>query len=481
MGRAAFRGSVFMGAAQAVQFASSMISLLIVARLLSPDDYGVVAMCTPITAFLLLFQDFGLSSATIQARSISPEQVSTMAWLNVGISLVIAAILIAISPLVSAFYGDVRAGYFTAASALTVIVSGLSLQQLAMLTREHRFGALAWTSTAGSLGNLGGAIVGALVLRDYWAIFVGQVCAAVAGTLVPFLLSPWRPSLAFSIAKVRSLLGFGSALTGFTLLNVVSRNADNLLIGRFWGPIQLGHYDVSYKLILMPLNNVNAPMSRVMLPILARVREEDTRFRHIFLSVLRGITFLTMPGLIVAVALSDNLLPWALGQHWRAASPILFWLVLAGLFQPTNNVIGLLFVALGRGKELFQFGIIRTACIVAAFAISVQFSVVALASAYFWVTLVISPANWLWGARGTPVRFLDILKAIAPIFFASGAVGLALRYVEHGVPFAVLLIVGTGTAYLASFVVLLANPSARKQVRDVGQMVRVVLMLGRRS
>jgi len=455
VGNIALRGSLIVGGAQVLRVMAMLVSTILVARLLSPDDYGVVSMTAPITALLVLLQKFGVTDAAVQAPSLSNKQTNSLMWFNILVATFIALVLLALSPLAGLFYNDSRVAYYSAASASVIFISGFSLLQMALLTRELRFKEIASIELFAALVNVGVSIAFAYVFRNYWAIFAGQISSVITVTLLSWTFCRWRPDRRFSLGGIRNIVTFGGTLTGFQLLNYLSRHMDSVLIGKVWGATQLGLYNVSYKLMLFPLNNINYPLSRVMLPLLATIRDDDDRYRHVFLFALRGVVLLTVPGLVTAAVLSEKLLPWLLGDQWSAVSPLFFWLVLAGLSQPISNVVGWLFISRRRGVELVKFGVLQAVTLMVAFGVGVVFGAKGVAIAYFVAMAVLSPCYWAWGARGTPVQFSDILKVLLPIVVSLVFSAMVIYSFKDRAPFILTFFCSIIFAYVISIVSVL--------------------------
>jgi PST family polysaccharide transporter len=410
MGRKALGGALYTGAAQALTVVLSILSTIVVARILSPGDYGVIAMAAPITNFILLFQNLGLGQAVIQSKAISSQQLTGLFWINIAASGVIAVVLLLISPIVGWFYDDARAGYIVAASAVTVLVGGTVLQHVALLNRELRFRALSTATAAMVTTNFVATVVAALVLRSYWALWLGTLAGTVINAIVLWSLDSWRPSMSISMKGTREMLKFGAGVTGFNLFNFVSRNLDNVLIAHAWGSAAVGLYDRAYRLMMFPIQNINGPISQVMLPVLGRLRDEPERFRRAFLMAAQAIQLAAVPGMAVAVASSDELIPFLLSDRWAAAASIFFWLGLNALIQPLANSAGWLFIASGRTGVLMRWGAVSSAITVLSFVIGLKWGAVGVAIAYFTGSAIRSPFLYHLCVRGTSVLAGDFYR-----------------------------------------------------------------------
>ncbi len=224
----------------------------------------------------------------IQSKDLTREQVSGAFWVNLGISFAILVAMAASAPPIAAFYGDPRAGYVAAASGAVVFLGGFALQHTALLNRELEFGRLAMIDVATGATAFVATLGAALWLRCYWALVVGNAASAALNVALVWTASAWRPDLRPNFRAARTLLPLGGSITTFNLLNYLSRNLDNVLIARFHGSAQLGLYDRSYRLMMFPITNVTAPLSRVMLPVLSRLRDDPARYRSAFLTAVTG-------------------------------------------------------------------------------------------------------------------------------------------------------------------------------------------------
>ena len=463
MSRRAFGGAVYIGIAQFAKIAATVISTIIVARILSPGDYGVIAMAAPVLGFILLFQDLGLSQATVQAPTLSDDQSNALFWLNIIASVAIAVALLAISPFVARFYDDYRTGQFVAASALTILITGTANQHAALLNRNLRFRALSVISITASITTLLATIAAAMVLRNFWALWIGAAAGMVVNSAMTWLSSSWRPSRPGSFRGSGDMIRFGGALTGFSLINFLCRNLDNVLVARVWGAGPVGLYDRSYKLMMFPIQNINAPAAKIMVPILSRLQDEPERYRRAFLLALRAILTLATPGIAVACATSDRLVPFLLGDRWAGATPIFFWLSLAAFVQPIGNATGWLFISSGRGKAMAQWGAVAGAVLITSFAVGVQWGAVGVAKAYFIGTVTMLPLLFLWCVKGTPIKSGDIYREVLLNTGLGGTCWIVSQVMEAtAIPFYVILFLCLSISYGLSLAIFLSRPDGRE-------------------
>ncbi len=272
------RGGAVTLVAQAIKFVLRMGSTVVLARLLSPEDYGLIGMATVVIGFVQLFKDLGLSAATVQKSEINHQQVSTLFWINLIISFAIALLVIALAPLVARFYDEPLLRGITMALAITFIFGGLTVQHQALLQRQMRFAALAKIEIISMLVGVIVAVASAWYGLGYWALVHMQIATVITNAIAVWLSCSWRPGLPSQDSAIKSMLAFGGNLTGFRLVNYFSRNLDNLLIGRYWGSQQLGLYAKAYQLVLLPIEQINSPVNSVALPTLSSLQSEPEKY-----------------------------------------------------------------------------------------------------------------------------------------------------------------------------------------------------------
>jgi PST family polysaccharide transporter len=459
--------------AQVVLLTTQIASVVVLSRLLAPADFGLMAMVVPLLALVGLVQDFGLLQATVQRRGITQDEVSFLFWVNMGASVALAVMLAGLATLVGSFYADARVGPLVVALAFIVVISGASAQPGAILQRRLRFGRVAAISATGAVAALVTAVLFALVRPDHWALFAGMV----AGTLIPAVLTwlsaGWLPSRPRYIPVWRKLLGFGAGVTGFNIANFVTHNADNILIGRAWGGVELGLYDRAYKLLLFPLNQVSNPLARVMIPGLSRLVAEPHRYRSAFLRVQRLVLIVALPGIAAAIAHADRLVPLALGQQWLASAPIFQALGFAGLLQMVNSPAGWLFISQGRSGDYLVWGLAMAAISVGAMLAGLPYGGLGVAAALSVAQYVKTPVLWFWLCRKGPVAVGDVVRSVGPLLVGSHAALGVIWLTRDMVPGGDVAVIAGGTvlSYAVTAVMILPFPSGRATLREAAGLL----------
>lgn len=405
------------GASIVIQTATS----LILARILVPGDFGLVGMVTPFIAVFTIFGNLGFTSGVLQREHVTAGQLSALFYTNLVLTLVLTAAFPIASPFIARLYDTPQAQPIAIVLSLVLLSSGLSSLQMSLAQRALRFDVLLVaeliSQTTSSLLSLW------MALNDfgYMALAWRFPAQSLIYAVVLWLRSDWWPGRPDWSEGTRSLMSYGAHTLGFNLLNITGRQGDNVLIGWRYGHIELGPYALAYRLFLMPMQMITAPLQQVMVPALARLRDEPQRFAHWYLSVLRVIVFLSLPPLIALTLSVDELVHVVLGPKWEAAVPILRWLLPVGALHVSYVTISWLMMAMGRADRQFRWAVIVIPLNLAAFVVGLPWGAEGVAIAYAAINWALYLPGFLYAIRGTPVTVRRVLSALIPGFATCGA------------------------------------------------------------
>ena len=472
------RGGMVTLSSQGLKFGLGIAATVILARLLTPQDYGLIGMVAVITGFVSIFKDLGLSLVTIQREEINSEQISTLFWINCGLSLAVLLVTVIISPAVSWFYREPRLTLITIGFASGFLFSGLAVQHEALLRRQMRFTALSILEIGSLIAGIVVAIILAALGARYWALVANQLTQTLVYAGGVWFVCDWRPRWPSRASDVRSMLSFGGNLTGFHVINYFARNLDNMLIGRFWGSWQLGLYAKAYQLLLLPIDQINSPIAAVAIPALSRLTSSPERYRRAYLRMLEKITMITMPGMMFMIMTSDWIVSIALGNKWSDASRIFAVLGLAGMVQPLANSTGWLFISQGRTRDMFRWGIIGSAIMIASIVAGLSWGGLGVATSYSvtFIFVVLPLLIWFVGRTG-PVRSVDFYRTSFPAVCSTVFVFAALFGFRHAVTISHPFYGLAASALLAAAVtllVLVVLPKGRAALLDVRHSVALI-------
>lgn len=466
--RRSLRGGLIAFGSQAVRFIAQFGGTILLARLLTPHAFGLVAMIAALSVLLDLVKELGLSAATIQRPVITQQQVSTLFWINAGFGCLLALFLLLAAPIIAGFYGEPELTSVTRWLALGFIVSGLTIQHWALLRRQMRFTAIAVIETGAELLALTLAVICAVKGAGYWALVVQRVAGPTITLIASWALCPWRPGLPARDADIAGMLRFGGSVTGFNLLSAAARSFDQVLIGWLWGPVVLGFYERAAKLVLVPLNNLNAPLYAVAMPALSRLEGQPDRYRHAFLMVFEKFAMVTMPPAALAAVTADWVVGLLFGSQWHEAAPFVASFSVAAVTLPATLAVALLYLSQNRSADMLRAGLADTGAVAVAVLAGLPFGAVGIAVAYAVANLVLRLplAIWIGGSRG-PVNRRDLTCALIPSLAAATAVAGIVAALRHNgwltanEPLWGLLL-GLGISVPVAFAVFLAIPRSRR-------------------
>ena len=474
----AVRGGTVTLLGQFGRFVTQMGGTMILARLLTPGDYGLVAMVSAFLRFIEIFKDLGLSAATIQRPKINHGQVSTLFWINAGLGLLMTLLAIAISPLIAGFYDESALIPIACTFGVSFTLNGLTIQHQALLRRQLQFFRLALIDYLAIFFSVGIAIIMAYRGFGYWALVSQPITGTLTSLIGVWVACHWRPGPPVRHSGVRQMLAFGGNLTGFSVVNYFARNADKVLIGWAWGQSTLGLYDKAYQLFLLPIRQLNTPLSAVAIPTLSRLMEDPQTYRRTYLRVIEKIVMLTMPGIAVMIVTADWLILIVLGSQWVEAASIFMLLAIAGFTQPVSNANGWLFTSQDRTGEKLRLVLVTGSLIVLSIIIGLPYGAEGVAASYaVIVILIVTPLQYYVVGRKGPVSTWDIYRTILPSCLISIIVALSLyllrTYVDIEKP-----VVGVLAAGICGAVVTLALffllPSGRAGLRDFKQTLKML-------
>jgi PST family polysaccharide transporter len=370
--RLSVRGGAATFAGQGMKFLLNLGSTMILARLLTPQDFGLIAMVTALTGFIMIFKDLGLSMATVQRAEINHGQISTLFWINVALSVALMLITLALAPAVAWFYQDPRLAAVTAVLSIAFIFSGLTVQHQALLRREMRLSTVAIIDVLSLAAGLVTAILCGWTGLGYWSLVWMQIAIAATNAVGVWVASGWLPGRPVRRSGVRSMIAFGGYLTAFSFVNYFTRNLDNVLIGRICGADALGLYSRAYSLLLFPIGQITAPMTAVAVPALSRIQNEPERYHRFYLKAIKLIAYLSMPLVAAMGVLSSELVQLVLGEKWLPASPIFMVLAVAAFWSPVATTVGWIYISSNQPRRMFVWSCIMTPLTVLSFVIGIQ-------------------------------------------------------------------------------------------------------------
>ena len=443
-------------------------SQVVLARLLLPTDYGLVALTGVFMAFAAMLTQLGLAAAVVQSRRVTERLLSTAFWLNVLSGIAVTGALVAAAPLVADFYGDERVTNLLRVSSLSFTLSCAAVHS-ALLQRSLQFKKLGSLEVLGAVIGLGATIVLAWQGFGAYSLVLGPLLQTTLMTGVFWWRVRWLPRTFMHRRELGELWRFGAGLTGSNILNFVARNADTVLLGRFAGAADLGLYSRSYTLMMAPLNQVTGVITRVLLPAFAEMQHDLPRLRRAWLMTIRASLAIGLPASLGIAVSAPAFVETLYGARWLGMATVLALLSASVPPQLIGRNLGPVYQAMGRTGLQFKITAIATTVTVSAILIGLPWGIEGVALALliktwttFWVSLlpVMRLIELTWLQLWRSVRTL-LLAALVMVVLA-----LAVRLALDAPSWVVLIAqVGAGaTGYLGSLRVL--DPEAFKGVAD---------------
>lgn len=429
LGGRTVRGGALAVGAQVVRMALTLATYAVLARLLAPEDFGLVAMAGTVTAFVQLFKDLGLSTATIQRKELDQDTVSALFVMNLAMGLAVMLLAWAVAPLAARLFDDPRVTTLVMAMAVAMPVSAAGAQHRALLNRQMRWWTLHGLDIATMLAGAATAIVLAAGFGvGYWALVAQSCVGAVVGVVLLWTFMPWRPTRVGNWTGGRSALRFGLNLTGAKILHYLHRQADNVLIGWYWGAGELGFYTRAYTLLTLPLNLVNGPISSAVIPALSRLQNNDARWRAAFLEAFAGTNVIGCAIATLLATTAEPLVFLAYGEQWSRSADVFFYLSLSMFAATSANTAGWRFVSRGQTDRMLKWSVFSTCVRLITFALSLPYGIVFFAQIYAATTFVLFFPHIWYIVRQTPLTISEILQINMPIIAAGLITVFGVRY-----------------------------------------------------
>jgi len=406
--------------------ALQITTTIILTRYLSPSDFGLMSMAFVITGFLNVFRDLGTSPAIIRQKEISDILLSTIYWFNIFFGFVTSILIFSFAPMIARFYEEERLITIFQLLSISFILTSIGIAHQAILEKNLNFSVLAKIElTSTFIGSFVGIIMS---IKNYGVlslVFQTLVTSSVS-TILLVKYSQWKPMLNFQFKQLQTIAKFSLNLTGFNVFNFVVRNADNLLIGKYLGAQQLGYYNLAYKILVYPVQNISSVVSRVMFPVFSQFQEDDNLFRETYLKMIKAIAFITFPLMLGLMVMSKHFVLTVLGKEWEPVIMLLIIFSPIGLIQSIDATTGIIFQAKGKTDWMFWWGIATGILSICAFIIGLQWGILGVAFSYLCATLIWTYPGLVIPLKFIGLKFMDIYNHLFRTLIISGIMSIIL-------------------------------------------------------
>jgi O-antigen/teichoic acid export membrane protein len=420
----AARGVGWTATARIAQLLMSILISAILARLLTPSDFGLIAMVLVFSNFVAIFSGIGLPSAIVQKQEVSDEALSSTFWISVGIGALLTFALAAAAPLIAAFYSQPSLTLLVVFLSTTFFITSFANVSYGLLQKRMNFKALAVISVCatGVSGIIGVflAVSGYGVWSLAWYTFLGSVITAV----FTLIYARWVPRFLLGLRHMKGLLGFGANLTGFSFVNYFTQNMDNLLVGRFLGSAALGFYNLAFNLLVLPVSSISDVVGRVMFPALSIIQHDKQLVRKAYVTANRYIAAVSFPLMIWVLVTAPQLVRVVYGPKWISVIPLIQIFALAGLEQSIDTNVGWIFLSQGRTDVLFKVGVFTTVLLVISFVVGLRGGVEGVVLAYTVAIYLKAYPVYVVAFRLIDMKVKDALAPLWSVTLAALMLGI---------------------------------------------------------
>jgi PST family polysaccharide transporter len=419
--------------AQAAAQFSSFVITAILSRLLAPADFGLLGMVAVFTGFAMLISKAGLGQALIQKQEqdLHDDHYSSAFWLNVGIGVVMTLVLCLISPFIAHFYDEPRLQPIIIVTSLVFLIAPANIIQRTILQKDMNFRRLAViriisTVSAGTFG-VGLALSGFGV----WSLVAIPLLETLFSVALMWIKTDWKPERRFRLGAIGELSSYAANYTGYTVVDYLARNADNLLVGRFLGAVALGIYARAYSLMFLPISQIFVVVSQVMYPAFAKIQEDHARVRSVYEKSVSMTVLMSAPMMLGLYAVAEPFILAIYGPKWADVVPILESLAIVGFIRSVTITGQWIFQSQGRVDIMFRWEIIRTPLFLLGFFISVYLQdLTVLGQIYLIVTLILLPIDLYLPTRIIGLRLTQLITSVLGITICAAIMAALVKVTD---------------------------------------------------
>ncbi|MGB9845756.1 MAG: lipopolysaccharide biosynthesis protein [Methanothermobacter tenebrarum] len=422
----AMKGGLISISSRIILLGIQFIGIVVLARLLSPDDFGLIAMAQVFTNLFFVFQDVGLTDATIQASQLNHKIASTLFWINSGIGVLIALIVFILAPFAVMFFKRPQLLPILFAYATIFIFYGLSFQHQALLKRKLKFMQIGIIGVVSYFLATSTAILMAIFGIKYWALVFRDIIAAISYMILSWFFCSWRPGCPEKSEEVKKLVKFGANSVGFYIINYFSNNFDKTIIGKKFGSEPLGFYSRAYYIAATPAGQLSQSLFHVAISTLSKLREDKEKLKKYYYNAISLISFIGMPFSAYIVVMNKELIYLLLGPKWNPTADLFAILGLSAGLNIIYQTNGWLHVSLGRSDRWLKWGIFSSIILTIGMLIGMKFGIKGIAWAYTLTIILLTIPAILFAGKIINISLSLFIKSILKNTISAGISGLIL-------------------------------------------------------
>jgi O-antigen/teichoic acid export membrane protein len=406
--------------------AAYLVISVVLTRLLSPQDFGLVGMVLVFAGFATIFTDLGFGASLIQKLDLSQHHKNAVFWISIAAGALVTLIVAAAAPYIASFYSVPALQPLTVVISLIFFINAFSTVNVALLQKSMNFRKLAVAQLTAIVLSGIAAIYLAISGFGVWSIVAMYVANAIVYVATIWIITPWRPDFSLQWDALKDLSKFSRNLLGFSAFNYWTRNGDNLLIGRYAGSAALGIYARSYTILLLPVAQVSGVIANVMFPALSAIQKDVGRVRDLYLKSISVISLVTFPLTLGLLVVAQSFVLALFGDKWTGMIPILQVFCLLGALQSIGTTVGWIYQSQGRTDTMFRLGLISGSIFIISFVVGLRWGAIGVAVAYTLANVLVWYPTWAIPARLIDLDFVTMLRSLAPTFCGAAVMAFCV-------------------------------------------------------
>ncbi|MBW7897485.1 Teichuronic acid biosynthesis protein TuaB [Candidatus Brocadiaceae bacterium B188] len=376
------KGLTWSGTSQVITQISQFSITAILARLLSPNDFGLLGMTVVFTNFINIFCEMGVSGALIQRQDLDERHYSSVFWLNIMAGIVLTFITIAISPYIAKFYSEPKLKPILMLISINFFITSFTIVQKTILSKDMDFKKIAVIDIVAVIISGVVGIYFAYLGYGVWSLIYRLLALTSISMILLWALSTWKPKFIFSMDAIKDIFSFSANLMGFNVINYIARNIDNLLIGKFLGSEPLGYYTLAYRLMLYPIQNISGVIGKVMFPAFSRIQNDLEKVRTTYLKMIKAISLVTFPLMFGLFAVAPEFVNVLFGEKWQPTVMLIRILCICGIFQSVGTTVGNIILSQGRAGLQFQMQLVGTILVTIFIVVGLKWDIIGVSISY---------------------------------------------------------------------------------------------------
>jgi polysaccharide transporter, PST family len=430
LGRASLRSGMIFVTARGLNIFVQLASTVLLARLLSPHDFGVVAVIVALFGFAPMLIDLGTTEASVQRKHITQADISTIFWINTAIGTALTIVVAGASGLIARVFDEPSLTEISLALCVTYVMTAVSTQHYALMRRAMQFRRIAVIDISANLVGSFVSIAMAWADWGFWSLVAKPIVTSGLSAAGVWLSCPWVPGRPKFTPAVKEMLGFGMGVTGFTMTDYLSRSADRVAIGFLFGANPLGYFQNAFNIYSNVLSILTDPLHNIAVSSLSKLSNNVEELKRAWRRALSSLSFFSAAIFSVLAVNAQDFVVILLGQKWAPAGPLLCIFAVRGIAHSIERTLGWIHVAAGRTDRWMRWGIVSVACQLSALLAGLPFGLIGVATSYALVMFGLFVPALVYAGRPAGIGSKDVLQAVGGqtiAGLATVAVGLLVQ------------------------------------------------------